>query len=253
MTDVQQATDPRVADLVQAGKVRVALYLPQYTKDLVTGELGGWCVDLISELGERLGVAGVPVENPNPAEAIACLKTGACDAAILGILASRSGEVDFSSPFVEADYTCLVPAGSSIRSVADADRPETRIAAVRNHASTLALSGLLKHASLVYADTPNSTFEILRGGNADLFASLREVLLGYSTQLPGSRVLKQRYGFNSIGIAVPKGQAGRLAYLTEFVEQAKASGLVQRALDRAGWRGIRVAPLGVTSGHRAFK
>jgi polar amino acid transport system substrate-binding protein len=252
MTDAQQATDPRIADLVQAGKVRVALYLPQYTKHLVTGELGGWCVDLIRVLGERLGVAGVPVENPNPAKAIACLKTGAGDAAILGILASRSGEVDFSSPFVEADYTSLVPAGSSIRSVADADRPGTRIAAVRNHASTLALSGLLKHASLVYADTPDSTFEILRGGNADLFASLREVLLGYSTQLPGSRVLEQRYGFNSIGMAVPKGQAGRLAYLTEFVEQAKASGLVQRALDRAGWRGVRVAPLGVTSGHRAF-
>ena len=46
---------------------------------------------------------------------------------------------------------------------------------------------------------------------------------------------------------MPKGQAGRLAYLTEFVEQAKASGLVQRALDRAGWRGIRVAPPGKTN------
>ena len=28
MTDAQQATDPRVANIVQAGKVRVALYLP---------------------------------------------------------------------------------------------------------------------------------------------------------------------------------------------------------------------------------
>jgi len=242
MTKTQPATDPRVADLVQAGKVRVALYLPQYTKNPATGELGGWCVELIHALGERLGVAGVPIENPNPAEAMACLKAGTGDAAILGILASRSGEVDFSPPFVEADYTCLVPAGSSIVSVADADRPGTRIAAVRNHASTLALSGLLKHASLVYADTPGSTFEILQGGNADLFASLRAVLLGYSAQLPGSRLLEQRYGFNSVGMAVPKGLAGRLAYVNEFVEEARSSGLVQRALDRAGWRGVRVAP-----------
>ena len=52
----RRATDPRVADLVQAGKVRVALYLPQYTKDPVTGELRGWCVDLVRALGERLGV-----------------------------------------------------------------------------------------------------------------------------------------------------------------------------------------------------
>ena len=68
------------------------------------------------------------------------------------------------------------------------------------------------------------------------------MVLMYSTQLPGSRVLAERYGFNLLAIAVPKGQAGRLAYLTEFVEQAKASGLVQRVLDRAGWRGVRVAP-----------
>ena len=88
MADAPQATDPRVADLVQAGKVRVALYLPQYTKDPVTGELRGWCVDLVRALGERLGVAGVPVEHPTPPAAIAGLKSGACDIAIIG---NRSG------------------------------------------------------------------------------------------------------------------------------------------------------------------
>ena len=41
-------------------------------------------------------------------------------------------------------------------------------------------------------------------------------------------------------MAVPKGQAGRLAYISEFVEEAKASGLVQRAIERgacaeSGW------------------
>ena len=35
-------------------------------------------------------------------------------------------------------------------------------------------------------------------------------------------------------------QAGRLAYLSEFVEEAKASGLVQRAIDRAGLHGYEV-------------
>ncbi len=242
MAEKQQTTDPRVADLVQAGKVRVALYLPQYAKDAATGELRGWCVDLVHALGERLGVEGVPIENSNPAGAMASLQSGAADAAMLGIVASRVGEVDFSPPLAEADYTLLLPAGSSIRSVADADRAGVRIAAVRNHASTLALGRIVKQAAFVYADTPDSTFEILRAGNADLFVSLREILLGYAAQLPGSQVLPGRYGFNSIGIAVPKGHAGRLAYLSEFVEQAKASGLAQRAIDRSGWRGIQVAP-----------
>ena len=51
-------------------------------------------------------------------------------------------------------------------------------------------------------------------------------------------------GFNSIGIAVPKGKSDRLAALCEFVEAAKASGLVQQAIDRSGWHGIRVVPPG---------
>src|SRR5258706_382756 len=37
----QQAPDPRVADLVRAGKVRFALFLPGYIKDPATGEIRG--------------------------------------------------------------------------------------------------------------------------------------------------------------------------------------------------------------------
>jgi hypothetical protein len=34
-----------------------------------------------------------------------------------------------------------------------------------------------------------------------------------------------------------------LAYVGEFVEEAKASGLVQRVIERAGRAGLQVAPL----------
>ena len=44
-------------------------------------------------------------------------------------------------------------------------------------------------------------------------------------------------------MVVRKGHPGRLAYMSEFVEEAKASGLVKRAVEHAGVRGIEVAPL----------
>ena len=154
---------------------------------------------------------------------------------------SRTG-VDFSPPIVQLDYTFLVPAGSSIQRVADADRPGVRIAVVSDHASTLTLSRVLKHAQLVYAATPDPTFELLRAGQADAFASIRAVLLAYSLKLPGSRVLEEHYGANLVGMVVPKGQTARLAYISEFIEQAKASGFVQQAIDRAGLPGHKVAP-----------
>ena len=245
IADAQQSPDPRVADLVRAGRVRVGLSIPFYTKDPVTGELRGVAMDLARALATRIGVELQPVEYPDSPKLLEGLKAGAWDvAAIMGIDPARAVEVDFSPPIMQTDFTYLVPAGSSIRSVADADRPGVRIAVVRNHTSTLALSRILKHAELVYAETPDPTFDLLRTGHADAWASARPVLLDYSTQLPGSLVLEDRYGANLVAMAVPKGQAGWLAYISEFIEDAKASGLVQRVIERAGLRGVQVAPPG---------
>ena len=45
-------------------------------------------------------------------------------------------------------------------------------------------------------------------------------------------------------MAVPQEQSGRLSYISEFIEEAKASGLVQRAINDSGWRGVRMAAKG---------
>jgi hypothetical protein len=54
-------------------------------------------------------------------------------------------------------------------------------------------------------------------------------------------VLDDPYGANRLAMAVAGGQAGRLAYLTEFVAEAKTTGLVQWAIEQAGVHGIEVA------------
>lgn len=245
-TRAQQLPDPRVADLVQAGKIRVGLFLPQYTKDSETGELKGVWAESARALAARIGIPVVLLEHPTPPEAVACLKAGRCDMLFLP-LDPRSSEVgDFSPPIFLFDYTLLVPPGSSIRTISDADRPGVRIATVRNHASTIELNRLLKQAELVYADTPDRTFELLRTGQADAMASARPTLLGYSARLAETRVLDDRYGANINRIVVPKGKVAWLSYVSEFVEEAKASGMVQAAIDRAGPRGITVAPPGRT-------
>jgi polar amino acid transport system substrate-binding protein len=217
-----------------------------YTKDPQTGEPKGASVgiillDIARALGERIGVEILPIGHPTIPEMLTCLTTGACDVGFMGPDPSRTG-VDFSPPILQLEYTFLVPAASSFQGIADVDRPGVRIAVVSHHASTLTLSRILKHAQLVYAATPDPTFELLRSGQADAFASVRGVLLEYSAKLPGSRVLDEHYGANLVGMVVPNGQAARLAYISEFIEQAKASGLVQQAIERAGLPGYKTAP-----------
>jgi polar amino acid transport system substrate-binding protein len=244
IANAQQGPDLRVADLVRAGKVRVGLFPPQYTKDPATGELKSVWVEIARALAARIGVQVVLLEHPTPPKVVECLKAGACDVIFLPFDARAANDGDFSSPFIQIEYTLLVPAGSLIRSVADADRTGVNIAVVRNHASTVTLSRILKQAKLVYAETPDPTFDLLRTGHADAMASARSTLLEYSAQLPGSRVLEDHYGANINRVVIPKGYVGRLAYVNEFVEEAKASGLVQKAIDRAGPRGVQVAPPG---------
>jgi polar amino acid transport system substrate-binding protein len=244
IANAQQGPDLRVADLVRAGKVRVGLFPPQYTKDPATGELKSVWVEIARALAARIGVQVVLLEHPTPPKVVECLKAGACDVIFLPFDARAANDGDFSSPFIQIEYTLLVPAGSLIRSVADADRTGVNIAVVRNHASTVTLSRILKQAKLVYAETPDPTFDLLRTGHADAMASARGTLLEYSAQLSGSRVLEDHYGANINRVVIPKGHVGRLAYVNEFVEEAKASGLVQKAIDRGGPRGVQVAPPG---------
>ena len=242
IADAQRASDPRVADLVRVGRVRFALFPPQYTRDPLTGELKGVWADVARELAARIGIQAVLIEHRTPPEMVACLESGACDVGFLGYDPARVAAVEgFSPAFIEFDYTYLVPKGSPIRSVADADRPGIRISVVNAHASTLALKRIRKHAELVPVDTPDNAFELLRGGRVHAWASARPALVDYSVRLGGSRVLEGRYGVNRPAVVVARGQTARLAFISEFIEEIKASGFVQQSISRSGWRGVQVA------------
>jgi ABC-type amino acid transport substrate-binding protein len=90
-------------------------------------------------------------------------------------------------------------------------------------------------------DLPDDTFNALRDGNTEAFAAPRQILLEYSERLPSSRVLDEGYGINRVGIAVAKHRQGLLSYLTEYVEEAKASGLIERFIAEADLRGFQAA------------
>jgi polar amino acid transport system substrate-binding protein len=74
--------------------------------------------------------------------------------------------------------------------------------------------------------------------------SIKPVLFELSSQLPGSRVLDGRAGIDPHAMAMPKGR-GDLAvtYARQYIENAKAEGRVQAAIDRAGVGGVVVAQL----------
>jgi polar amino acid transport system substrate-binding protein len=153
------------------------MFPPHYIKNATTGERQGWGVDLAHALAARIRVQARLVEYPGPDKLLEGLNEDTCDAGFLVNSPAWANAVDYSRPFLQQDFTFLLPPGSSIRSIADVDRPEVRIAVVRHHASTLDLARILRHAKMISADTLHGAFELLRDGQTNAFASTRPQLL----------------------------------------------------------------------------
>ena len=93
-------------------------------------------------------------------------------------------------------------------------------------------------------DSIAAAIDMVQAGKVDAFAAPRVVLLTLSNKAPGSRVLDDGFA-NIVWVAmVPKGNAGHIGYVSEFIEEAKATGLVRQTIDQANLRGLQVAPSG---------
>ena len=240
------ASSETKAALAPTGKLRVAfLSGPIYaTKDPATGELKGVAIDLGKDLARRVGVPFDPVVYPNPPALIGGAKSGEWDVALMGINAERAAAMDSSAPYMEVEQGYLVRAGVSIATASDVDKAGIRIGVLEKSGADLYLSSTVKNAVLVRIKSLAENYALLDTGKADVIAATKTALFAGAASRPGSRVLDGRFLVEPIGMGVPKGRDTAAAvYVGKFVEEAKAEGLVKSAIERAGLRGVVVAPL----------
>lgn len=231
--------------LAPTGKLRVGLIsVPVHAvRDPYSGNLRGISHDLGRELAARLGVPFEPIVYPNPAAYVVAGQAGGWDIGSLGVAPERQALFDFAQPHVEVEYGYLVPADTRIASVSETDRPGVRVALVAGSSSALALTKYLKQASIVRGRDLSELIDLVMMGEADVIAAQKTNLYNIAPRIPGSRVLDGRSGTEEQALAIPKGRNPlALAYVREFVRDAKSRGLVQQAIDRASVRGVVVAP-----------
>jgi polar amino acid transport system substrate-binding protein len=212
------------------------------TRDDGSNKLQGVAPDLGRELAKGLGVEFEAIRYPNIIRMLEGAKAGEWDVAFLGIDPTRAVDIEYASAYMEDDYTYLVGAGSPVQSIGDADRSGHRIVVAQGGVGDLFLSRNLKQAELLrVSEITTATLELLSSGAADAVVWTRPALLGLSVSLPGSRVVEGRFYGAPLGLAVVKGRPAARAYVTGFVEEAKASGLVQQAIQRANLHGVTAA------------
>jgi polar amino acid transport system substrate-binding protein len=240
-------TGAALRELAATGRLRVGVvFAPTASTFFVVkdadGKPHGVTVDIADELAHSLGVPVEFLVAPNSGEVTDALATGAIDVAFMPVDDERRKRVDFGPSYFLVESTCLVLGSSDFRTNHDLDRPNVRVAGVANTTTIRSAARVLPSATIVPVPSVGEAMELLRGGRVDAFALSRDSLRPYQAQIPGSRILDGHLQTTGVAIAVPKNRPAALAYVGAFLEQAKVSGLVRRAFDRAGLQSEQVAP-----------
>jgi polar amino acid transport system substrate-binding protein len=246
-----QAVDQAVREqLTPTGKLRVGVAAGltpgtgNVAIDPANGRPRGIGAELGAALGHKLGVEVEWVTYLNSGDLTDAGTTGAWDVAFMPVDEQRKQKLDFGAAHIVLQSTWMVGPGSLIQTLADVDKPGTRVVGVENTASSRAAQRFLKSVMVGLVKSTDEGFELLRAGKVDVTGGSRESLVVLSRLLPGSRVLDGGYLNSYVAVAVPKGRPAALAYATAFVEEAKASGLVRRTLDSFGMQSSVIPPAG---------
>ncbi|MBE0627243.1 MAG: transporter substrate-binding domain-containing protein, partial [Burkholderiales bacterium] len=208
------------------------------------GEPSGVPAELARELARE---AGIPIEflvAPNSGIVTDALSSGAIDASFMPVDEERSTKVDFGPVYFVFENTYLVRAGSDIRTIAGVDRPGVRVIGIAGTTTIRSCTRLLTKTRVAPVTAVDEALEMLAAGQADAFALTRDSLMPLAARVPGARILEGAFHRTGIGIAVPKNRPHALAYVSAFLEHAKASGLVRKEFDAAGLHELAVAPPG---------
>jgi polar amino acid transport system substrate-binding protein len=234
-----------IAELAPTGVLRAAINLSNFllvTGKSPSGDPEGVAPDMARQVARRLGVEVKYFTFKSPGELADAASENVWDIGLIGAEPQRAEMIAFTPAYCEIEASYLVPAGSSLRSIADVDVSGVRIAVTGRAAYGLWLERNVKHATLMRGDTLDSAFEQFAHDKLEALAGLRPRLLADLAKLPGARILDGKFMAVQQAIGTPRKNKAAPAFLRGFVEEAKASGLVARLIEQHKVKGLSVAP-----------
>ena len=237
------STAPR--ELAPSGTLRIGINLGNPViaqRDPGGGDPKGVGSALGRELARRAGFPVKFVTYETAGLMADAVKKDEWDVAFLAIDPARATDIGFTEAYVLIEGAYMVPEGSPIRSNEDVDQPGKRIAVGLKTAYDLYLTREIKRAELVRSESSKAAIAQYLAGGIDVVAGVRQPLAAAAKSNPGHRVLPESFMVIRQASGVPKARAEALAYLAEFIVEAKKSGFVENALKESGQLDVTVAP-----------
>ena len=231
------------AQLAPTGVLRAGINMSNFllvnSRDAAGGPQGV-SPSMAAAIAARLGVSVRYVPYPRPGELADAVGRDEWDIGLIGAEPQRAERIAFTAAYAQIEATYLVPAGSPITAIDQVDRPGIRIAVTARSAYDLWLERNIRHATLIRTDSLDSACEVFVANGLEALAGLRPRLLSDVAKLPGARILAGEFTAVQQAIGTARGNTAAAAFLHEFVEEAKASGLVARLIAEHGVNGLSV-------------
>ena len=233
------------SELAPTGVLRAGINMSNFllvTGKTASGDPQGVAPDMAAEIARRLNVPVAYVKFDRPSHLADAAGTNVWDIGLIGAEPQRAEKITFTPAYCEIEATYLVPNGSSISGIADVDRPGVRITVRRGAAYDLWLERNIKQATVLRSDSADAPFNQFVAEKLEAYAALRPQLLTDAEKLPGSRILPGNFMTVQQAIGTAKPNTAGAAFLSEFVAEAKKSGLVARLIEKHRVKGLSVAP-----------
>jgi polar amino acid transport system substrate-binding protein len=236
-----------IAELAPHGVLRAGINMGNFllvTGKSPSGDPAGVAPDMAREIAERLGVPVKYVPFARPGELADAAGNDVWDIGLIGAEPARAEKIAFTPAYVEIEATYLVPAGSPLRAVEQVDRQGVRIAVTARSAYDLWLARNIENAELVRSESLDGAYDQFVAEKLEALAGLRPRLLSDVQKLPGARILDGQFTAVQQAVGTARQNTAGARFLRDFVEEAKASGLVARLIERHNVRGLSVAAPG---------
>ena len=235
------------AALAPTGVLRASINLGNpilANRDPVTGEPVGVSVDLARGLAEQLDLPIKLVVFDAAGKSVQAVTAEQADVGFFAVDPERGAGIAFTAPYVLIEGCYLVHDDSPLMRNDEVDAEGRTVVVGRGSAYDLHLTRTLKHASIVRSPTSPTVVDTFVQQRADVAAGVKQQLQADAARLGGLRLLDGRFMVIEQAMGCPKSRSVEAAaYLTRYVEEAKASGAVAAALRRHRISGASVAPL----------
>ncbi len=234
-----------LSDLAPHGVLRAGINMSNFllvTGRTDSGDPDGVSPDMARAIASRLGVPVQMVPYPRPGALADAAGQDQWDIGLIGAEPARAEKIAFSAAYAEIEATYLVRETSGLQSIAEVDAPGVRIAVADRSAYGLWLDRNITQATLIRVDGLGGATKAFAEQQLEALAGLRPGLMADLPDLPGCRILDGQFTAVQQAIGTARANAAAAAFLAEFVEAAKRSGLVAELIARHKVAGLSVAP-----------